>query len=106
MKNIHLTENKCNICGSETKYLEISNKHVVTGEYKEKRVYECNKTVIYYPNFRNIEITKLCNQSKEYKEFENKREEAKVKVRNYINKLDVDDEWKNTLLKQCWIIQE
>lgn len=100
----HISESRCPVCLSPPVKDEVEcyegkiNVHVNGGRWEHRR-FSCGLRISYIPNFgRNREgdyqITSVCLNSLHEKEKAAKRKEAANKLRDFINNLDVDEEWK------------
>jgi len=87
---------KCPHCGSIIVSESISNKHI-NGQYNETREFECGHRIVYSPNFRTIEYTRLCKNHPDVLAKKAVRKKTKEKLFKYINRLDVDEEFRNNL---------
>lgn len=68
------------------------------GYWNEYRTFTCGHVLHFSPNFKRVEVlTKCPNDVKEVTKRE-KREEALRKIKKYVNRLDVDDNWKDSVL--------
>jgi predicted RNA-binding Zn-ribbon protein involved in translation (DUF1610 family) len=93
-----ITYTKCPKCGSEIIAQSKSHQHI-NGSWNEYMEFYCGYKLHYSPNFKKIIEDKECNRSEEYKEKIKKREDAYIKLHNYIDKLEVDQEYKDKIKK-------
>jgi hypothetical protein len=96
MKLQHLNYEKCPYCGAKVKAIEQSSQHS-NGSWNEFIKFECHCHIHFSPNFMKEEIYSECQNTKEYKLKKEKREIAVEKLFKYIQKLDVDDEYKEII---------
>lgn len=98
MQLVHLTSETCPTCSSRTVACEQRARHC-NGEWFETRTYECGYKLDYVPNFSRAETVQICTKSEEYKTSKEKRRAAVDKLFKFVADLEVDDSFKNRVLK-------
>jgi hypothetical protein len=101
MKLEHLHYEKCPDCGAEVTGISKRDKHC-NGHYNETISFACGaaKVAQLYERGYCLWVQKECPNSPKQKEKEEKRAKAKEKLINYINKLDVDPDFKDNLISR------
>lgn len=103
MKLQHLKHQACPECKARIVTIRQPSQHT-NGEWFEEMKFECGCEVRYVPNFSREELTEPCPNSREVKIKQAKQRQAVVKLSRYIDRLDVDAEFKKHLrrLLGCW----
>ena len=99
MKLKHITKETCPECGARPKAQTQDQQHC-NGEWNESRTFDCGLTVKYSPNFYKESFEGLCRNSKAYKSACEKRTIAVDKMTVFIAELDVDQGFKDRLLRE------
>ena len=89
---------RCPVCGTRVVREGIPRFHVY-GEGFEFQEFECGCVIDWVPNFHREEVRTRCPKHPDEVEKAKKREQAEIKVRRYISRLDVDDEFKEILTR-------
>ena len=87
----------CPHCGADIVCERRYSKHT-NGHYNEERRFSCGYTLTFSPNFMKTNITGECEQTIEYEEKMKKRRAFDERLKKYINKADIDQEYKNRIL--------
>ena len=98
MKLHHLKLHACPVCNSRLVVERQRSQHC-NGEWFETQEFECGYVIDYVPNFSREEVRTQCPEHHAEKERQGKRDEAERKLRRYISRLDVDDEFKEILMR-------
>src|SRR5574343_346417 len=90
-----ITQTECPHCGvtkivSETRARQHSN-----GYWNEYRTFSCGLTLHFIPNFMEVRETQECKWSDDYKNKIIKRQNMIDDLRDYIDTLDADDDFKS-----------
>ena len=93
----HIKEEKCLVCGSEVVAEQRRNLHT-NGLYNEFRTFKCGKVLHFSPNFERVVTTFDCPNTLEETKKREKREKAKLVLYKFIEKLDIDDDFRQELL--------
>lgn len=88
----------CPYCGARIVNIMQKTKHC-NGHWNEYVQFECGCEIYFSPNFRREEIQRPCPKSPEEIEFQDKRKKAKKKLIEFINKLNVDEQYKQNLFR-------
>jgi len=88
-----IKDERCKVCGCKA-VLETSGRKHVNGQYFETREYSCGAVVKWVPNFSRLEQPKKCPMDPIILRDRAKQKTAYEKLIKYINRLNVDDEWK------------
>ena len=101
MQLLYIKEEKCSCCRAEPKEERVGgwHAHKECGR-TEERTFECGRRLAYVPNFRRVEVRTECPQNPAEKEKTEKRNEALTRMKSYVNRLDVDQEFKDALKRQ------
>jgi hypothetical protein len=93
---------KCPVCGCTKVVRELSEKPHTNGLYNEYREFECGYTIHFCPNFPNVSETKVkeCFYDPEVKKRVMLQCQAMEKLGKMIPSLDIDEDFKNTLLRR------
>ena len=76
------------------------------GDYFESARFKCGAKVAWSPNFRRLEQPTPCPHSPEEVSRKERMDKAHAKLSKYIQKLDVDEEVKEKLLKDAgWTLR-
>ena len=94
----HLHWQACPGCMSRIVTERQRSQHT-NGEWFESQEFECGCVVEYVPNFHREEVKTPCPESPKQQEKRAKQAEALRKVRQYVRRLDVDDEYKDMLTR-------
>ena len=94
MKLDKLNYKGCPVCGARVVREGVPRFHTC-GEGFEFQEFKCGCVVKWSPNFSCEEIDTQCPKHPEEVARETKREEAHRKLKRYIDRLDVDEDWKS-----------
>jgi len=97
MKPQHLTYKQCPVCSARPVSFHQPWQHT-NGEWSEEIKFDCGCRIRYVPNFKKERIETQCPNHRTEKAKHLKREGALRKLEKYINKLDVDQDWKDKVL--------
>lgn len=98
MKLHQLLHEKCPTCGARIVAERQRSQHT-NGQWFEEQEFECGCIVKHVPNYSREEVRTPCPNSASERQKEAKRIEALRKLRRYINRLDVDDDYKERLTR-------
>lgn len=98
----HITTTACPCCGSTDVVSEEMEHNEIRGEVRvhcngerwETRKFVCGHAVSWVPNFSREEVRSACHTSPEIILRNQKREQARDALKNFIAALDVDGQWK------------
>lgn len=83
----------CPICNSRVKLIEQDRKHT-NGSWFESMAFECGAEIKFTPNFMMEEDVRRCPNHPDETIKQELRIKAKNRLLKYINKLDVDKQFK------------
>ena len=92
----HIEDQVCPTCKSSVREEGRKNQHC-NGDWNEFRRFECGHAIIYTPNFRRTEIERQCSKHPQEVIRVERRREARRKLRRYIGRLTVDDDFRSQL---------
>jgi hypothetical protein len=84
---------KCARIESEKKESQHTN-----GTWNEYREFKCGLILHHSPNYLKVFVKQECKKTDQYNEKFDKRCVAFKKIKNYISKLDTDEEFKKNVL--------
>lgn len=98
MELLRIIPTECPVCGSRVQSEKQYSRHTC-GDWNEDRIFECGCEIHFSPNFQRDEVKRLCPQHPEILTLRKNRKEARRKLVNYVNRLEVDDNFKTSLLR-------
>lgn len=99
MKMYQLKYEKCPTCSARPVAFHQPWKHT-NGEWSEEIKFDCGCRIRYSPNFRREELSQPCPNHSSEKGKARKRKLACAKLKKYIKRLDVDEDFKERLLAE------
>lgn len=91
-----IKDEKCCICGAIVISESKKNQHY-NGNWNEERIFKCGKFIRYSPNYDKVDWMGDCENDPVVKEKFEKRKIAKEKIRQYLDQIDVDQDFKNKI---------
>jgi len=88
---------KCPHCGSDARIEEIIRNGLDSNDATENKEFECGLGLTCKCDSYEIIQTSRCPNSEEYKKLKTRRVDALNKLCNFIDNMDLDDEYKNTI---------
>lgn len=98
MNLVHITAAECPTCGSFIVAESRSSRRHCNGQAWETREFACGCRIAWIPNYSESEIAHPCPKDPATELKNKKREEAKAKVLDLIESLDVDKAYKENLI--------
>jgi len=89
--------NQCPTCGARVTTITQKSKHC-NGHWNESIGFECGCKIDFFPNFMREEVMRVCPRDPNEINKKQKRVIAQKKLEKYVNKLDVDDEFKKNII--------
>lgn len=96
----HIKDEVCHTCGAEVVSETRETREHVNGDRWETRQFACGCKLEYIPNYRKFQISRPCDNDPELVAKRAARDAAADKITAFVNKLDVDDEYKKAVLKE------
>ena len=95
----YIKETVCSECGAIV-VTETQNRPHTNGRSNEERVFECGKTLHYYPNYNNevISTEKKCPHSKLIIRRDKKRAKLYEEIIKAVEESKADDEYKQNII--------
>ena len=99
MQLLHIKEEECPVCKVPVVLESRKNRHT-NGHWNEMKEFQCGAVICWSPNYMAVDSDACIVCPNEIIEIEKreKRKLAKEKLLIYIQKLKVDDSFKNSLL--------
>ena len=97
MKLEHLKYEDCPHCKARVISESQRSQHT-NGEWFETQEYKCGGAMEYVPNFSREQVKRPCPLGDEAKRQERKRRQALLKLDEFINGLDVDESFRESIL--------
>lgn len=92
----------CPDCGCTDVVSERRENCHINGHWNEYKKFSCGFEYHFSPNHMKALKERECTKSSTFVAREEKRKEAHRKLKNYINKLDVDDKYKEKLQRDVY----
>ena len=91
-----ILEQTCATCRARPVMESVEGMHC-NGHYFETRKFACGRTIRFVPNFREMRVSAECPNHPDVQLQEGKREKAREAIQEFIDGLDVDDDFKSSL---------
>lgn len=98
MNLVRIKHEICPDCGSHAVSEECSSIHS-NGQGRERRTFACGASYAWSPNFSRLEQKADCRHSQAFKDREEARRVAKERTIEFVKSLEVDDEYKSSILR-------
>jgi hypothetical protein len=97
-----MKETKCPVCGCSLIIVERREDQHSNGFWNEYRIFDCGLKLHFSPNFMKTSQDKYteCSHDPSVIDRKKKRKACREKLIKYINRLDVDKEFKELLLNE------
>ena len=99
MNLVHLKKDNCSVCGAVTTEESQTGRHT-NGQWFERKRYKCGHVIEWSPNFSKQMTIQECPKHEDEMEKQELRRNAKERLQRYIDRLDVDEDYKNQLLSR------